>query len=485
MLFRSDGSVFVGTVCDRKTAQEVAATEQIGGWGRSATGSWTKQEAAPGPPVNAARDDNFSDVSSVREQLMQSGHVHNSVRNINNKQPKVMHHLAPVPPPVQTSLPGPVLPLAGPGHRIMFNECQATDALGITGNNGHVISVEGAQAKVAIENTKCVVTVPLSCCVLAPSMPPPPADGSRTPPPAYAGQQLAPAQQEPVPGLGDSGEAPLPLPLKLDASVEDMRRQALNSLMRTPFGSQGERRCDPAFFNEPLTKLDMDHCIVAFNKIYLQERGENPLWWQELILTKRYSVKSFLQERWEMLRDLKGRWQVMRMSEKEEFRKLDLFFQSMYMPPGHLGSSEPLALVPEVKSSEVGDVDQHTFHCPSSHIDVQPDQAEVQTGEVQSKEPFEESVDEVKSNASAASRGSAASTLAQFEPSEHAHRAPQRDAWDDMTDEPTDPSCLKPGSAYVPATALQWRVQQLQPVPEAMSATQSTREEAKIGRAHV
>ena len=135
-----------------------------------------------------------------------------------------------------------------------------------------------------------------------------------------------------------------------------------------------------------------------------------------------------------------------------------------------------------VKSSEVGDVDQHTFHCPSSCIDVQPDQAEVQTEEVQSKEPFEESVDEVKSNASAGSRGSAASTLAQFEPSEHAYRAPQRNVWGDMTHEPTDPSFLKPGSAYVPATVLQRRVQQLQPVPEAMPAAQATREEAKRAR---
>ena len=85
-----DGSVYVPMV-----------TEQIGGWGKSATGAWIKQEFAPGPPVNAAvhGSDNISDVSSVREQLMQSGHVHNSVLNINNKQPKVMHHPAPVPPP--------------------------------------------------------------------------------------------------------------------------------------------------------------------------------------------------------------------------------------------------------------------------------------------------------------------------------------------------------------------------------------------------
>ena len=40
----------------------------------------------------------------------------------------------------------------------------------------------------------------------------------------------------------------------------------------------------------------------------------------------------------------------------------------------------------------------------------------------------------------------------------------------------------KAGRAYVPATILQRRVQQLQPVPEAMPAAQATREEAKRGR---
>ena len=91
-------------------------------------------------------------------------------------------------------------------------------------------------------------------------------------------------------------------------------------------------------------------------------------------------------------------------------------------------------------------------------------------------------MDEVKSEGSAGSQGSAASTLAQFEPSEHAYRAPQRNVWGDMTHEPTDPSLLKPGSAYVPATVLQRRVQQLQPVPEAMPAAQATHEEAKRAR---
>ena len=105
----------------------------------------------------------------------------------------------------------------------------------------------------------------------------------------------------------------------------------------------------------------------------------------------------------------------------------------------------------------------------------------MQTEEVQSKEPFEESVDEVKSEASAGSRGSAASTLAQFQPSERAYRAPQRDVWADMTHEPIDLSLLKLDSDYVPATVPQRRGQQLQPVPKAMPAAQATREEVKRG----
>ena len=96
-----DRSVHVPTVCDRKTAQEAAVTEQIDGWNKSVTGAWIKQESAPGPPVNAAvhGSDNISDVSSVSEQLMQSGHAHNLVLNINNKQPKVMQRQAAATPP--------------------------------------------------------------------------------------------------------------------------------------------------------------------------------------------------------------------------------------------------------------------------------------------------------------------------------------------------------------------------------------------------